>query len=107
FAYHLQTNHTLSTPLYPFTTLFLSTLGAFLNLLGPVPSATPHPTILFRQPWPRFGRTAALRLQTGPTSAPSLKAQSGGSAESGRSEEHTSELESPCKIVCRLSLAKK
>src|SRR5205807_9881722 len=30
-----------------------------------------------------------------------------GFAESGRSEEHTSELQSPCNLVCRLLLEKK
>src|SRR5256885_10033660 len=31
----------------------------------------------------------------------------GGSAPAGRSEEHTSELQSPCNLVCRLLLEKK
>src|SRR5256885_12889381 len=31
----------------------------------------------------------------------------GGQHEGGRSEEHTSELQSPCNLVCRLLLAKK
>src|SRR5256885_5771258 len=34
-------------------------------------------------------------------------AGSGGDVESHRSEEHTSELQSPCNLVCRLLLEKK
>src|SRR2546426_8955008 len=36
-----------------------------------------------------------------------LSATGGASGDSGRSEEHTSELQSPCNLVCRLLLEKK
>src|SRR2546426_12662434 len=38
---------------------------------------------------------------------PSRQAESHGRDAEGRSEEHTSELQSPCNIVCRLLLEKK
>src|SRR3989454_8754709 len=51
-----------------------------------------------------------LRLDTmgEPTAAiPSLKAMQAQAAAGRRSEEHTSELQSPCNLVCRLLLEKK
>src|SRR2546426_5446640 len=46
--------------------------------------------------------TVRLPLQSdGPHSVPD------GDGEQGRSEEHTSELQSPCNLVCRLLLEKK
>src|SRR5256885_3883292 len=63
--------------LFPYTTLFRSTAA---ELCGPVEERA------FRRPL----------LFTGCRRAPS-----------GRSEEHTSELQSPCNLVCRLLLEKK
>src|SRR2546426_8802596 len=39
--------------------------------------------------------------------APAITATSFGALNSSRSEEHTSELQSPCNLVCRLLLEKK
>src|SRR2546426_7566413 len=66
--------------LFPYTTLFRS---------GPPPSAPPP------RP-PRHGARGAPPWSGIPTPAPA-----------GRSEEHTSELQSPCNLVCRLLLEKK
>src|SRR5256885_3806741 len=81
--------------LFPYTTLFRSgwmsrvTFIAFLAAFcGPAFGATPgvsSKTIL-------LGQSAAF---------------SGPAAQLGRSEEHTSELQSPCNLVCRLLLEKK
>src|SRR2546426_1391867 len=58
-----------------------------------------------RAPSPRALRDAAR----GPLVLPHLRAHARGGRRSrgGRSEEHTSELQSPCNLVCRLLLEKK
>src|SRR2546426_3589298 len=66
--------------LFPYTTLFRST--------------QPQPILLPL-------RTGAARLSLGAERAP------GGVDRVTRSEEHTSELQSPCNLVCRLLLEKK
>src|SRR5256885_15921315 len=48
---------------------------------------------------------AAVRHRTGPARRRSARARPAAGA--GRSEEHTSELQSPCNLVCRLLLEKK
>src|SRR5688500_19681231 len=69
----------------------------FVILLRGPPMSTRFPyTTLFRSPRRRW------RASTPPTGRPGAS----GSAPA-RSEEHTSELQSPCKIVCRLLLEKK
>src|SRR5690348_17532591 len=68
------------------------------------PRSTLFPyTTLFRSPTrrSRSTRTRARRARTGPRRA---AARRGGP---GRSEEHTSELQSPVHLVCRLLLEKK
>src|SRR5256885_8988065 len=82
--------------LFPYTTLFRS-------LLGKTP-ATPHP----ERGVATSLHEAALRgdlaaLATLPKPVTNLEARN----ELGRSEEHTSELQSPCNLVCRLLLEKK
>src|SRR5256885_9780255 len=74
--------------LFPYTTLFRST--------APVVRA---PTWYFSAPFSRWefrclARTCSLRT------SPACRRGS-------RSEEHTSELQSPCNLVCRLLLEKK
>src|SRR2546426_4907788 len=64
--------------LFPYTTLFRSDRGAALEL----PHVQAHPTGRAR----RVGEELVV---------------------GGRSEEHTSELQSPCNLVCRLLLEKK
>src|SRR5688500_19071466 len=68
--------------LFPYTTLFRSWAAA---LAGPRPRST------------RRGRA----------SPPALRPDRRARLASSRSEEHTSELQSPCNLVCRLLLEKK
>src|SRR5256885_11929819 len=82
--------------LFPYTTLFRSVIGAVAvervaeNLHRLVPG---------RQ-WPRNALARAYSHQ-GP------HAHQQAQAAQRRSEEHTSELQSPCNLVCRLLLEKK
>src|SRR5205814_10295829 len=78
----------------------------FLSMIPPPPGSTLFPyTTLFRSPRARFRRATSLsatrtcsrRRRVGPKS----------SARAGRSEEHTSELQSLRHLVCRLLLEKK
>src|SRR5256885_11959096 len=69
--------------LFPYTTLFRSV----------VYPGGGHVRLLWRGPW-AWGAAVRRTKCTG-CSAP------------GRSEEHTSELQSPCNLVCRLLLEKK
>src|SRR5256885_4713165 len=55
-------------------------------------------TTLFRSP-------GGKRLRQ--TAWPSRRVRSSSGSDRGRSEEHTSELQSPCNLVCRLLLEKK
>src|SRR2546426_3907451 len=75
--------------LFPYTTLFRSKIGveAFRRILT-------HPRLAADGPHGLPGR--AFILET-PIDAPG----------DDRSEEHTSELQSPCNLVCRLLLEKK
>src|SRR5256885_9766510 len=76
--------------LFPYTTLFRSALA-----VGP---RSPAQSFSFRWPHlPQEPRGKAFRCPL-PT---------GVSTERWRSEEHTSELQSPCNLVCRLLLEKK
>src|SRR5688500_19141010 len=80
------------TTLFPYTTLFRS--GSDVSTFGRRRSVDrSHPAY-------RRKRGARVLLQRAP--ARSLR----GRVE-GRSEEHTSELQSPCNLVCRLLLEKK
>src|SRR3989454_6819632 len=69
--------------LFPYTTLFRSPLWEFIW-----PSGI----------GPRVAEPALMLIDPYPWSAP---------LEEVRSEEHTSELQSPCNLVCRLLLEKK
>src|SRR2546426_7308375 len=77
--------------LFPYTTLFRSHLVeqehgvCRARLLHPLDDATGH------------------RAHVGPAVAPDVRLVAG----AARSEEHTSELQSPCNLVCRLLLEKK
>src|SRR5688500_19226633 len=82
--------------LFPYTTLFRSNLGtgSAATVSGGTLSITGGPGVQFAD---------AARLTAG-----DLFALSGGTLTTGsRSEEHTSELQSPCNLVCRLLLEKK
>src|SRR2546426_1949805 len=90
------------------TTFMRFVLFFFLMIRRP-PRSTLFPyTTLFRSPWPP---TPASRIphtgtETRTASRPS-RARASPPAARGRSEEHTSELQSPCNLVCRLLLEKK
>src|SRR2546426_3923182 len=84
FFFFLMIRRPPRSTLFPYTTLFRSLaqpLGALVNLLPLHPGGAPD-----LSPSPR-----AQMLARGPA----------------RSEEHTSELQSPCNLVCRLLLEKK
>src|SRR5256885_9587879 len=71
--------------LFPYTTLFRSS----------------------RRPSPADGRVGDHTRAPGGFSGPAAGADSGDEPVPARSEEHTSELQSPCNLVCRLLLEKK
>src|SRR5258707_6947267 len=75
-----------TSPLFPYTTLFRSF----------APAASPGPP-----------RPAPVRPPGPPTPTTSNPAAGGSSRPPGRSEEHTSELQSRQYLVCRLLLVKK
>src|SRR5256885_17056665 len=78
-----------------FYTICIYTLFFFFLMIRRPPRSTLFPyTTLFR---------SGLLLALGPLAWVWLRNRSGGS----RSEEHTSELQSPCNLVCRLLLEKK
>src|SRR2546426_4667629 len=81
--------------LFPYTTLFRSL----------TPEHAKASAALVREGARAAGRLAPrlfgyVRLAMGPGAADRV-------AKEGRSEEHTSELQSPCNLVCRLLLEKK
>src|SRR5256885_8409790 len=89
--------------LFPYTTLFRSYRTATLADDAACSGATVRPPAQRNPVWAsqarRSGRTAryaAVAFADGVSKAPPL-----------RSEEHTSELQSPCNLVCRLLLEKK
>src|SRR5256885_6307564 len=76
------------------------------------PRSTLFPyTTLFRSRGPlRHGRAehgGGVRLRRGGAPAPGCSLALHAPHARGRSEEHTSELQSPCNLVCRLLLEKK
>src|SRR5690348_17852848 len=78
--------------LFPYTTLFRSRVGTISQQRGLLPD-------------PRGRRRAGERAsRSGGVPAPLLRRLQ---AAAGRSEEHTSELQSPVHLVCRLLLEKK
>src|SRR5256885_9236135 len=94
------------SPLFPYTTLFRSHRGR-AGRGRPAPGAAAVGPVLADRPGERWrgsareGRLAALSFAVGPDAglAPVPRRC--------RSEEHTSELQSPCNLVCRLLLEKK
>src|SRR5256885_4850783 len=78
----------------------------FLMIRRP-PRSTLFPyTTLFRSRHPAPDATARAVARARAT-AHRADVRRGGGAAVGRSEEHTSELQSPCNLVCRLLLEKK
>src|SRR5256885_7012698 len=90
--------------LFPYTTLFRSRKlsGRFgAAPAGAAPSRGPHlPVRAHGRRFRRRGRSRAARASR-PLGGVPL------GAAPARSEEHTSELQSPCNLVCRLLLEKK
>src|SRR5437762_4328014 len=84
--------------LFPYTTLFRSAPRGFAPLSA---ARAPGFTVLGR---PRSARVGGLQDRAGRNAA-AADAGAGGNAR--RSEEHTSELQSPMYLVCRLLLEKK
>src|SRR2546426_4657961 len=83
--------------LFPYTTLFRSLLGeASAVLAGGTESMSQAPHVV---------RGARWGLRLGP--AAPLEDLLWEALKDPRSEEHTSELQSPCNLVCRLLLEKK
>src|SRR2546426_4307624 len=76
--------------LFPYTTLFRSNFGPF----APEIYHSPFPDEYHDWTSPRALASRDTRRETG-------------CGRSRRSEEHTSELQSPCNLVCRLLLEKK
>src|SRR2546426_5387526 len=81
--------------LFPYTTLFRSRAAA--SLVGRAPSQKPGPVSRRRRVC-RVSELPGARTAHGTVGADGVPA---------RSEEHTSELQSPCNLVCRLLLEKK
>src|SRR2546426_1974040 len=77
--------------LFPYTTLFRSVSLGRCRAITIARNGGPHSAA-----GPIFGNDLAVKVMT-PSRAP----------QPGRSEEHTSELQSPCNLVCRLLLEKK
>src|SRR5256885_13084019 len=80
--------------LFPYTTLFRS----------PIVASVPESDA--RCAGPSF-RSRAYQLAAEPESAETIASAGRYRFSSQRSEEHTSELQSPCNLVCRLLLEKK
>src|SRR2546426_2089990 len=78
--------------LFPYTTLFRSVIGVLqlINRKRSLDAVLATPAAVEQQVVPFSKRTVELVT-----------------ALAGRSEEHTSELQSPCNLVCRLLLEKK
>src|SRR2546426_8438394 len=84
--------------LFPYTTLFRSDRGARRADGAPA---------LLRAP-ARAGQVPALSVPPAALAGrPAGETPGGGGSTTIRSEEHTSELQSPCNLVCRLLLEKK
>src|SRR5256885_623005 len=91
FFFFLMIRRPPRSTLFPYTTLFRSAAGTETSCAAcassRVPPATPRP-----RRWSVCSPEAAARRSC---------------SRSRRSEEHTSELQSPCNLVCRLLLEKK
>src|SRR5256885_7639275 len=73
--------------LFPYTTLFRS-----------------DPWLLS---WQMTEHACTVWILPACSNSPEVRASANGNMKSWRSEEHTSELQSPCNLVCRLLLEKK
>src|SRR5205807_8712139 len=93
-----------SSPLFPYTTLFRSRWKA-RKLRGLVVTCEPGFSPRHRDDaTPHIGEREPSQERRDPLGA---RGPSAFQYEAPRSEEHTSELQSPCNLVCRLLLEKK
>src|SRR5688500_19478140 len=90
YLYYLQPQ--LRHTVFPYTTLFRSLVSSSRVCTGTLKAGFVR----------REQRTSSLCLRSSRCSSCAC-----GGAREGRSEEHTSELQSPCNLVCRLLLEKK
>src|SRR5690348_17891569 len=89
--------------LFPYTTLFRSSCPRRRRMRG----AEPQEYSLYFEVW-RHGRRCRIGREVGSNPlGQSTSYRSRSSLSSWRSEEHTSELQSPVHLVCRLLLEKK
>src|SRR5207244_13245912 len=92
--------------LVPYTTLFRSASRAPRWPAASMPAASPLTTVTPAAPRPRASSAATRRpyslARRAPTTA--IAGSSAPSVPRTRSEEHTSELQSPDQLVCRLLL---
>src|SRR5205807_10145866 len=86
-----------TSTLFPYTTLFRSRCRRPYRSLPPLSKGPPCP-IFAKEPRPRMLRKLNRRRSAGVAEWQTQRT---------RSEEHTSELQSPCNLVCRLLLEKK
>src|SRR5256885_9526904 len=93
------------SPLFPYTTLFQSSCDLGNNRCPPLRSTTNYARRSRACPESRLSGRADHFCAPCPHSA--LQRAGQGGRLSVRSEEHTSELQSPCNLVCRLLLEKK
>src|SRR5256885_17072003 len=87
---------------------YLHILFFFFLMIRRPPRSTLFPyTTLFRSPWLWLHAKRASRLKKFAGQLSDAMELVARALRAGRSEEHTSELQSPCNIVCRLLLEKK
>src|SRR5256885_12355770 len=88
--------------------LFLNLFFFFFLMIRPPPRSTLFPyTTLFRSGFGSGGVTTPPRYVVSRCPPPGAFASGVCIWADNRSEEHTSELQSPCNLVCRLLLEKK
>src|SRR5256885_11447530 len=95
-----------NSPLFPYTTLFRSKNAADEQRLEPQHRYVPAGAVA-QALEPLGTRADAQQLRVARLVREARRPQRNVEARAGRSEEHTSELQSPCNLVCRLLLAKK
>src|SRR2546426_7094942 len=96
FFFFLMIRRPPRSTLFPYTTLFRS--RRIVTKRPTTTGGSPIPEFTALTTSPRPGKR--VRASAVPAGTPS-------SNEISRSEEHTSELQSPCNLVCRLLLEKK
>src|SRR5690348_17562947 len=102
YIFILMTRRPPRSTLFPYTTLFRSLSLTGINVVQPSGlegNMSPRPAnILLLHPRPTPGDSCTVPYSCLAVAAPLVQA---------RSEEHTSELQSPVHLVCRLLLEKK